>query len=116
MKPAPRHRAGTSRRQLAVALVGALVTCGFGVVLTASLARLDLAPACGPGGQVLVMPDGSRTCAHTDEAPAGVDVTDPVSTKELRGRPGAGAAAYAAAQDLGRRRDDRDLARRHLRR
>lgn len=40
-------------------------------------------------------------CEHTDEPPAGVDVTDPVSTADLRSRDGGGAEAYAAAQDLG---------------
>ncbi|RNL79529.1 hypothetical protein [Nocardioides marmorisolisilvae] len=40
-------------------------------------------------------------CAHADEAPQGVDVTERPSTTELQDRAGAGAAAYAAAQDLG---------------
>lgn len=40
-------------------------------------------------------------CVHADEPPTGVDVTERVSTAELRTRPGAGPAAYDAAQDLG---------------
>ena len=40
-------------------------------------------------------------CAHADEAPPGVDVSERPSTAELQARDGAGAAAYAAAQELG---------------
>lgn len=40
-------------------------------------------------------------CAHADEAPPGVDVAERPSTADLQAREGAGAAAYAAAQDLG---------------
>ncbi|MCX6395970.1 MAG: hypothetical protein NTV23_05750 [Propionibacteriales bacterium] len=40
-------------------------------------------------------------CVHADVAPPGVDVTEPATTAELRERPGASAAAYEAAADLG---------------
>ncbi len=40
-------------------------------------------------------------CEHSDEAPEGVDVHAVPSTSALRARPGAGVAAYQAAQDLG---------------
>src|SRR5690242_17792905 len=40
-------------------------------------------------------------CEHSDVPPAGVDVTHRPSTAELKGRPGAGQAAYEAAADLG---------------
>ena len=44
---------------------------------------------------------GPVACSHADVAPPGVDVTEPVSTAELRSRVGAGPAAYEAAEDLG---------------
>ena len=40
-------------------------------------------------------------CVHADDPPAGVDVTERPSTTELLARPGAGAAAYEAAAELG---------------
>lgn len=40
-------------------------------------------------------------CEHADAPPPGVDVSEHVSTAELRARAGAGPAAYEAAQDLG---------------
>ena len=56
---------------------------------------------CGPGGDVLSRMPGPVACSHADVAPPGVDVTEPVSTAELRSRVGAGPAAYEAAEDLG---------------
>ena len=55
---------------------------------------------CGPGEEVRV-PGEPTACVHADEPPPGVDVTEPVSTAELRSRTGAGIAAYEAANDLG---------------
>ena len=57
-------------------------------------------PACnwGPG-----RPAGSGApamCVHADQPPAGVDVTEPVSTAELLARPGARIAATLAGQQL----------------
>ncbi len=94
-------RTRPARRGVAAALAGALVAGSLGVALSVSLARLDLSPACGRDGAALRMPDGSRACVHADEAPPGVDATEDVSTSELRGRVGAGPAAYQAAQELG---------------
>src|SRR3954449_8558095 len=84
---------------------------GTGLVLTAMVVTAPLlvgalgsaAPtaACGPGGQVITRLPGPLVCAHPDVAPPGVDVTEPVSTEELRSRDGAGLAAYEAAQELG---------------
>src|SRR4051812_21690583 len=45
--------------------------------------------------------DDTIACAHADEAPPGVDVSQSPSTADLQERDGAGAAAFAAAQDLG---------------
>lgn len=97
----PARAAAVSRRGLVVALVGALTATVLGLVLTGSLGALGLSPACGPGGSMMRMADGSRPCVHSDEAPPGVDVHDQVSTAELRSRVGAGPAAYQAAEDAG---------------
>ncbi|MCX6399091.1 MAG: hypothetical protein NTX33_04060 [Propionibacteriales bacterium] len=40
-------------------------------------------------------------CQHTDEAPPGVDPTEPVTTAELLARDGGSEGAYAAAEELG---------------
>ncbi|NHA01425.1 hypothetical protein G5V59_20630 [Nocardioides sp. W3-2-3] len=53
--------------------------------------------AAGPGSSLDWVLPGA--CQHVDEPPAGVDVTEPVSTTELRGRDGGGAEAYAAAEE-----------------
>ncbi len=45
--------------------------------------------------------DGTSICVHHDEAPPGVDVTDPVSTSELIDREGVGPTVQEAAEDLG---------------
>jgi len=56
---------------------------------------------CGADGWVLSLAGQPDACAHPDDAPAGVDVSQPVSATTLRARRGVGARAYAAAQDLG---------------
>lgn len=56
-------------------------------------------PRCGTSASLDWVLPGA--CLHVDEPPAGVDVTEPVSTTELRGRDGGGAEAYAAAEELG---------------
>lgn len=89
------------RSRTLVAVLGAL---GIGVasvaVVTVALPRLDLSPACGPGGDMVVV-DAVAACAHADVAPPGVDITKPVSTNELHSRDGVGANAVAVAEDLG---------------
>jgi hypothetical protein len=84
-----------------VAVAGALVVGVAGALAGVALSSTQAAPVCGPGGQVLELPGGLLACAHADEAPPGVDVTEPVSTAELKARPGAADAAYLAAEELG---------------
>lgn len=85
-------------RRLIVSLV-----LGIAFVVPSALTRFSDAPVqeerC-PEGDTLgwVLPGA---CEHVDEAPPGVDVTEPVSTTELRARDGGSAEAWAAAEDLG---------------
>ncbi|HET7736192.1 MAG TPA: hypothetical protein VFK52_09480, partial [Nocardioidaceae bacterium] len=58
-------------------------------------------PACGVQGELMLVAGDLPSCVHSDKPPAGVDVTEPVSTAELTQREGAGPAAFDAAQDLG---------------
>ncbi len=81
------------------ALVAAVVAATCGVLLAGAVG--SPASACGPGGETLRLARGPVACVHLDEAPEGVDVTEHVSTEELLARPGAGPAAYAAAEELG---------------
>src|SRR5690349_8223390 len=53
------------------------------------------------GGWVLSLAGQPDACAHPDDAPPGVDVHSEVSSAALKVRRGAGARAFAAAQDLG---------------
>lgn len=75
---------------------------GIAVVVPAALG-LSPAPAheprCGTSASLGWVLPGA--CEHVDEAPEGVDVTEAVSTAELRARDGGGAEAYAAAEELG---------------
>src|SRR3954452_20518123 len=86
------------RRRLAPALVSSLV------LVTLALAHpgsgLDRVEACAAPAAPLRV-GSTVACVHSDEAPPGVDVTQHVATAELRERPGAGPAAYEAAEDLG---------------
>lgn len=73
------------------------------IVLSAAVTNFSDAPATPPRcptdadlGYVL-----PGACAHVDEAPPGVDPTEPVSTAELRARQGASVGAYEAAEELG---------------
>ena len=84
-----------------VAVVGALLVGVVGIGAGLALSVTAAAPVCGPGGEVVQLTGGHVVCAHADEAPPGVDVTEPVSTAELKERPGAGDAAYLAAEELG---------------
>lgn len=95
----------STTRRVVLAVAGALLVgfagAGAGLVLSTTTATAD---ACGPGGEVL---RGTGTggaplvCVHADEPPPGVDVTEPVTTAELKDRRGAARAAYLAAEDLG---------------
>ncbi len=58
-----------------------------------------LAARCGTGSDLSWSLPGA--CQHTDEAPPGVDPTEPVTTAELRTREGGSEGAYAAAEELG---------------
>lgn len=87
-----------------MALRRVLVSFALGIAVVVPAAfGLSQAPAhearCGTSSSLDWVLPGA--CQHVDEPPAGVDVTEPVSTTELRGRDGGGAEAYAAAQELG---------------
>ncbi|MEV4999989.1 hypothetical protein [Nocardioides sp. LML1-1-1.1] len=87
-----------------MALRRVLVSFALGIAVVVPAAfGLSQAPAheprCGTGSSLDWVLPGA--CQHVDEPPAGVDVTEPVSTTELRGRDGGGAEAYAAAEELG---------------
>ena len=87
-----------ARRRLVAALVSSLVLVTLALAHPGSgLDRVEMCAA--PATPMRV--GSTVACVHTDEAPSGVDVTAPVDTAELRQRPGAGPAAYVAAQDLG---------------
>lgn len=84
-------------RRLAVpSLLGILLVLG---ALVALPEVRPYPPRCAGAGDLRLVLPGA--CAHEDEAPPGVDPTEPVSTRELRARDGAGERAYAAAQELG---------------
>lgn len=93
--------AGRPRRHVALAVAGALVVASLGSAAAAGLTRVDLSPACGPGAEELRMPGLPVACVHADVPPPGIDVTEPVSTAELKRREGAGPTAVAAAEELG---------------
>ncbi|MGO4257247.1 hypothetical protein [Marmoricola sp. RAF53] len=85
-------------RRLLIALV---ISLGAAALTTAQpwtqVSRAEA--ACAQARPIRV--GDSVACMHSDEAPAGVDVHARPSTGELRARPGAGVAAYQAAQELG---------------
>ncbi len=93
--------APTTRTARLVAVAGAMLVGVVGAGAGLALSATEAAPVCGPGGQLLELSHGHLVCTHADEAPPGVDVTEPVSTTELKARPGAADAAYQAAEDLG---------------
>ena len=88
---------GKSPRRLVVTLFGALLAAPLLLAHAGEQGRTEQCTA--PAKPIRV--GGTIACAHADEAPPGVDVTERPSTTELRARDGAGAAAYQAAQDLG---------------
>ncbi|MDX6324843.1 MAG: hypothetical protein QOK15_1197, partial [Nocardioidaceae bacterium] len=98
------HRVGVddapSRRVTAVLAAGLLAIGTVTAILT-GIPGASGQSVCGPGAYMMVGLPGPVACAHSDEPPPGVDVTDHVSTGELASREGAGPTAYAAAQDLG---------------
>src|SRR3954451_3248365 len=98
------HRAGIddapNRRAVAVA-AAALLAIGAVTAILTGIPAVTSQSVCGPGAYLMVGLPGPAACAHSDEAPPGVDVTDHVSTSELAAREGAGPAAYQAAEDLG---------------
>ncbi|MFW6868492.1 hypothetical protein ACOACQ_13955 [Nocardioides sp. CPCC 206347] len=59
----------------------------------------SVAARCGTGSELSWSLPGA--CQHADEAPPGVDPTEPVTTAELRAREGGSEGAYAAAEELG---------------
>jgi hypothetical protein len=80
-----------------VGVVGALrVSVAVSTATAPALTDVDCA-----GGWVLSLPGQADACAHPDQPPPGVDVHEAVPLEQLRARPGAGAASYGAAQDLG---------------
>ncbi|MCZ4500748.1 MAG: hypothetical protein JWQ74_3303 [Marmoricola sp.] len=85
------------RRRLVAALIATLVVVPLGVAYGGHPGRTE---ACVRPAVAVRIGD-TIACEHSDEAPPGVDIYDPVSVAELRDRPGAGAAAYEAAADLG---------------
>lgn len=87
-----------------MALRRVLVSFALGIAVVVPAAfGLSQAPAheprCGSSASLDWVLPGA--CQHVDEAPEGVDVTEAVSTAELRARDGGGAEAYAAAEELG---------------
>lgn len=87
-----------------MALRRVLVSFALGIAVVVPAAfGLAQAPAheprCGTGSSLDWVLPGA--CQHVDEAPAGVDVTEPVPTSELKSRDGGGAEAWAAAEELG---------------
>ncbi|MFL6024609.1 MAG: hypothetical protein ACJ72O_14820 [Marmoricola sp.] len=85
------------RRRLFLSLVAALLALPFALAHAGQQGRTEQCSA--PAKPVRV--GDSIACAHADEAPPGVDVAERPSTAELQSRQGGGAAAFAAAQDLG---------------
>lgn len=84
------------RRVLVSLALAAAVVVPAAVGLTGSPAQ----PArCADGSELSWVLPGA--CQHTDEAPPGVDPTEPVTTAELRTREGGSEGAYAAAEELG---------------
>src|SRR5215210_247957 len=87
-----------ARRRLLAALSGSLVLVGLAVAHPGS--GLDRGEVCAAPATPLRI-GSTVACVQADEAPPGVDVTESVATAELEERPGAGPAAYEAAQELG---------------
>ncbi|WP_435770684.1 hypothetical protein [Nocardioides sp. SYSU DS0651] len=84
------------RRMLVSFALGILIVVPAGLTLSDSPTYPE---RCAEGPDLALVLPGA--CAHVDEAPPGVDPTEPVSTTELRAREGGSEAAYAAAEDLG---------------
>lgn len=92
-----REGAAVAERRLVVpSILGILLVLGALVALPQT--HTYPARCAGAGDLRQVLPGA---CAHEDEAPPGVDPTEPVSTRELRARDGAGERAYEAAEELG---------------
>jgi hypothetical protein len=91
----------TPRRRLAAALAGSLVLGSLAFVGTLALVPSPPAPLCPDGTDIIRPATGPAACAHTDEAPPGVDIGKPVSTAALRAREGAGPTAHEVAEDFG---------------
>ncbi len=92
--------AAEPRRGVHLAVAGALLAASLSFVAAAQLGGGSASP-CGPDGSLQRVGLGPVACVHEDEAPAGVDVTAPVSTTDLKARKGGGLRAYKAAQQLG---------------
>lgn len=84
------------RRLVVPSILGILLVLG---ALAALPETRTYPPRCAGAGDLRAVLPGA--CAHEDEAPPGVDPTEPVSTRELRARDGAGERAYEAAEQLG---------------
>ncbi len=89
------------RRGLAVAIVGAVVAATFAVVVAGQVDGVSAAGPCGPDGELMDLGLGAPACVHRDVPPAGVDISERASTDDLLDRPGVGARAYEAAEELG---------------
>ena len=87
------------RPALALLLLG-LTVPAYAVLGTQSPVFRAL-PACGVQGELMLTAGELPSCVHADDPPPGVDVTDAVTTAELKQREGAGPTAFDAAQDLG---------------
>ncbi|MFL6105649.1 MAG: hypothetical protein ACJ72L_01705 [Marmoricola sp.] len=85
------------RRRFVLSLLAAVLAVPLALAHAGQQGRTEQCVA--PARAIRV--DDTIACAHADEAPPGVDVANRPSTTELQEREGAGATAYAAAQDLG---------------
>lgn len=89
------------RRLLALGLAW----LGLVSTLSAVAAPPDPTPVraaeCAAPSYPLALPGQPEVCVHQDVPPPGVDVHRESSTRTLRGRKGASARAFAAAQELG---------------
>src|SRR4051794_884399 len=85
------------RRRLVAVLLATLVVVPFVMMHGGTQGRVEI---CARPAQALRIGE-TVACVHADQAPPGIDVTRRPSTADLTARPGAGAAAYRAAADLG---------------
>lgn len=88
-----------SRTRLLLVLALSLVVLAL-TVGAPTVPKQSRAESVCPGAEAVRVGD-TVACVHVDVPPAGVDVRERPTTAELKRRPGAGPAAYEAAQELG---------------